>query len=133
MRTDISDSLLLEERPTGRDHFFSASGGGAARVAGGTIDGWESELRTDISDNLLLEGGATGRAHFFSDSGGAALIVLGFSAGISVNVGEACMGCWGRDQTFGVGVRRGESGVGVHLSRYEIVSEALGCKVVGNG
>ena len=82
----------------------------------------------------MLSGGATGRAHFFSDSGGgAARIVLGFSAGVSVNVGEESMGCWGRDQTLGVGVRRGGSGLGVHLYRCGTVSGTLGCKVVGNG
>jgi hypothetical protein len=66
---DISDSLILEGGASGRDHLFNPSGGSAGRAAGGTIDGWESELWTDISDGLLLEGGATGRAHFFRVSG----------------------------------------------------------------
>ena len=134
LSTDISDSLVLEGRATGRDHFFRFSGGCAAGAAGGTIEGWESESRTDISDILLLEGRAIGRAHFFRDSGGgAARIVLGFSTAVSVNGGEEYMGCWERDQTLAVGVRRGGSGLGVHSYRYGVIFGTLGCKVVGNG
>ena len=85
------ESELGAEGAAGHDHFFRASGGGAAC---GNIDDRESELRADNSDNLLLEGSATGRAHFFSDSRGcAAWIVLELSIGISVNVGEDCKGC----------------------------------------
>ena len=84
----------------------------------------------DNPGGLLSEGGATGCAHFFRDSGGGAVrVVLGFPAGVrvSVDVGEDGMGSWGRAQTLGVGVRRGRSGLGAHLSRYETVSGALGC------
>ena len=127
----VSDGLLLGGGATGRAHFFSASGGDVARAAGGTIDGRESESRTDISDSSLLEGGATGRAHFFSDSGrGAAHILLGSSAGVSVNVGGE-LGRWGSDQTLGVG-RKGGSGL-VHLySCGVLVFGTLGCKVADN-
>jgi hypothetical protein len=50
-----------------------------------------------------------------------------------VGVDEESMDCWGRDQTLGVGVRRGLSGSGVHLYRYGTASGALGCAVIGNG
>lgn len=84
----------------------------------------------------------TGRDHFFTASeGGAARISLcGLVAGVSADERNGC--CAGRDQTLRVGRGQGESDEGsgscveelagargVHLSRYAIVSEALGCKV----
>ena len=75
----------------------------------GTIGDWESELRRGI---LPLEGGATGRDSIFGVSGRDSA-----PARVSAKVGEDCMGCWGRDQTLGVGVRRGgSSGLDIHSS-----------------